>query len=176
MKTKILKLKDDGQSAQRVPACDSLAHVSSWRSICAALAFLMIVSSLRAQSYSIDWYKVAGGGGISTNGQYRLSGTIGQPDAGGPLAGGSYSLTGGFWALYAVQSPGAPTLFILKSGANAVLYWSAAATGYRLENNSNLASGSGWGTVPVTPVTVSGFNYVTNGITPGNNYYRLHSP
>ena len=137
---------------------------------------LVVSHGVNAQSYSIDWYKIAGGGGTSTGGVYAVSGSIGQPDAGGPLTGGSYSLTGGFWALYAVQTPGAPTLFILKSGNNAVLYWSAAATGYRLENNSNLASGSGWGTVPVTPVTVNGFNYVTNGITPGNNYYRLHSP
>ena len=53
----------------------------------------------QAQSYSIDWYKVAGGGGTSTGGTYSVSGTIGQHDAGGPMTGGSYSLTGGFWAL-----------------------------------------------------------------------------
>jgi len=66
-----------------------------------------------AQSYSINWYKVAGGGGTSTGGQYSLSGTIGQPDASGAMTGGSYSLTGGFWALFGVvQTPGAPTLYI----------------------------------------------------------------
>ena len=52
-----------------------------------------------AQQYSIDWYKVAGGGGTSTGGVYSVSGTIGQHDAGGPMTGGNYSLTGGFWAL-----------------------------------------------------------------------------
>ncbi len=52
-----------------------------------------------AQQYSIDWYKVAGGGGTSTGGTYSVSGTIGQHDAGGPMTGGNYSLTGGFWAL-----------------------------------------------------------------------------
>ena len=36
-----------------------------------------------AQAYSIDWYKIAGGGGTSTDGTYPVSGTIGQPDAGG---------------------------------------------------------------------------------------------
>ena len=41
---------------------------------------------------------------------YSVSGTIGQHDAGGPMTGGNYSLTGGFWALYAVQTPGAPCL------------------------------------------------------------------
>src|ERR1017187_3840101 len=74
-----------------------------------------------AQNYSIDWYKIAGGGGSSTGGIYQVSGTIGQPDAsgamtGGPMIGGDYSLTGGFWALYAVQTPGAPLLTITHVG------------------------------------------------------------
>ena len=55
--------------------------------------------------YTIDWWKVAGGGGTSTGGVYAVSGTIGQHDAGGPLTNGPYSLTGGFWALpVAVQT------------------------------------------------------------------------
>ena len=53
-----------------------------------------------AQNYSIDWYKIAGGGGVSTSAVYTVSGTIGQHDAGGPMIGGSYSLFGGFWSLY----------------------------------------------------------------------------
>jgi hypothetical protein len=65
-----------------------------------------------AQQYSIDWYKISGGGGTSNGGVYSVSGTIGQHDAGGPMTGGNYSLTGGFWALYAVQTPGAPLLTI----------------------------------------------------------------
>ena len=40
-----------------------------------------------AQSYSIDWYKVAGGGGTSTGAMYQVSGTIGQSDAGGASSG-----------------------------------------------------------------------------------------
>ena len=55
--------------------------------------------ALPAQTYSIDWYKVAGGGGTSTGGVYAVSGTIGQQDAGGLLTNGVYSLTGGYWAL-----------------------------------------------------------------------------
>jgi hypothetical protein len=65
-----------------------------------------------AQQYSIDWHKIAGGGGTSSGGQYSLSGTIGQPDASAAMTGGNYSLTGGFWALYALQTPGAPLLTI----------------------------------------------------------------
>src|SRR2546427_7739773 len=52
-----------------------------------------------AQNYAINWFKIAGGGGTSTNGQFTLSGTIGQHEAGGPMIGGNYSLTGGFLGL-----------------------------------------------------------------------------
>jgi hypothetical protein len=38
---------------------------------------------------------IAGGGGTSTGGAYRLTGTIGQPSV-GSSAGGSYVLRGGF--------------------------------------------------------------------------------
>ncbi len=140
------------------------------------LSAMWMVGNAMAQNYSIDWYKVAGGSGASSNGQYSLTGTIGQHDAGGPMANGSFSLTGGFWSLFTVQTPGATTLFIMKSGTNAVLYWSASATGYHLESNSSPVNAGGWGAVPTSPVTVGGFNYVTNGITPGNRFYRLRSP
>ena len=50
------------------------------------------------QGYDLSWHTVDGGGTTwSTGGTYALGGTIGQPDA-GLLAGGSYSLGGGFWA------------------------------------------------------------------------------
>ena len=79
-----------------------------WRCLSSVIAPLPAVFG---QSYSIDWNKVAGGGGTSTGGPYSVSGTIGQHDAGGPMTGGNYALTGGFWALISVaQTPGAPTL------------------------------------------------------------------
>src|SRR5262245_17016735 len=90
------------------------------------LGILLPSVVLHAQSYSIDWYKVSGGGGTSTNGQYSLSGTIGQHDAGGPMSGGNYSATGGFWALYSViQTTGAPTLYITHSGNTVTVFWQA---------------------------------------------------
>ena len=39
-------------------------------------------NSLPAQSYSIDWFTIDGGGGTSTGGVFAVSGTLGQPDAG----------------------------------------------------------------------------------------------
>src|ERR1017187_3908814 len=78
--------------------------------------FLGFAVTAFAQNYSVDWYKISGGGGTSTGAVYSVSGTIGQPDASGAMSGGQYSVTGGFWALYAVQTPGAPALTITHSG------------------------------------------------------------
>src|SRR5580704_7953423 len=78
------------------------------------------------QSYSISWYKVSGGGGssASTNGQYSVSGTIGQQDASGAMTGGSFSLTGGFWSIYALQTPGLPSLSIrVVAPGSVVVSW-----------------------------------------------------
>lgn len=67
-----------------------------------------------AQSFSIDWHTL-GGGGTSSGGVFAVSGTIGQAEASPqPLAGGSFSLTGGFWSLVAVQTEGAPLLSIVQ--------------------------------------------------------------
>jgi hypothetical protein len=80
--------------------------------------FLGLAASALQGQYSINWFKIAGGGGTSTNGQYSLSGTIGQHDAGGPMTNGPYSLVGGFWALpVLVQTPGTPTIYITNARA-----------------------------------------------------------
>ena len=66
-----------------------------------AFALLSIgVAVAHAQTggpYDLTWSTVDGGGEMfSTGGVYTLGGTVGQPDA-GVLAGGDYSLGGGFW-------------------------------------------------------------------------------
>jgi hypothetical protein len=121
-----------------------------------------------AQQYSIDWYKVGGGGGTSTGGVYSVSGTIGQQDAGGPMTGGGYSVTGGFWALYAVQTPGAPLLTITYFGNQAVVSWPSAISGWTLQTNNNLSIGT-WGNYLGMVVN----NNVTNSSPRGNLFFRL---
>jgi hypothetical protein len=137
------------------------------------LFFSLLVPAVGfAQSYSIDWYKVAGGGGTSTGGVYSVSGTIGQPDAGMAMTGGNYSLTGGFWALISVaQTPGAPTLYITGSGNTVTVFWQDIS-GWSLQQNNSLTSSGGWSASSgVTPH--DGTNYLT--ITPptGNLFFRL---
>ena len=137
-----------------------------------ALAF----SSAHAQQYSIDWYKVAGGGGTSTGGTYSVSGTIGQPDAGGPMTGGNYSLTGGFWALISVvQTPGLPNLTITFVSPNSVKVSWPNTGSYTLLQTANVGGGS-WTTSGYTINTGNGTNSIT--ITPptGNLFFRLSRP
>jgi len=132
---------------------------------------LFLATSAFAQSYSIDWYKVAGGGGTSTGGTYSVSGTIGQHDAGGPMTGGNYSLTGGFWALISVvQTPGAPNLYISHSANAVTVYWQAVA-GWSLQQNANLAT-AGW-TASGGVTTSNGTNYLNLTSPTGNLFFRL---
>src|SRR3954465_427980 len=126
-----------------------------------------------AQSYSIDWFTIDGGGGSSTGGAYSLSGTIGQPDA-GRMSGGNFSLDGGFWGLIAaVQTPGAPLLRIFLTATNTVIIaWPTAAAGFNLEQNGNLATAA-WGNVTNAVNVVGSENQVTVAPPAGNQFYRL---
>ncbi len=135
---------------------------------------LLLCQSAGAQSYTIDWYKVSGGGGTSTGGVYSVSGTIGQHDAGGPMTGGSYSLTGGFWALISVlQTPGAPPLLISHSGSTVTVYWQNVS-GWSLQQNANLALANGW-SASGGVTTSNGTNYLNLTSPTGNLFFRLTS-
>jgi len=141
------------------------------------LTFLsLLLSSIGfTQSYSVDWYKISGGGGTSTGGTYQVSGIIGQPDASGAMSGGNYSVTGGFWSLINVlQMPGMPKLLIVPNGANSVkILWPDPATNtYTLQQNGNLAT-TNWVTssYPMTPA--NGTNSVTITSPAGSLFFRL---
>lgn len=41
-----------------------------------------LAQTASAQPFDISWYTIDGGGGTSSAGQFQLSGTIGQHDAG----------------------------------------------------------------------------------------------
>jgi hypothetical protein len=61
------------------------------------LAYPPAVSA--ADTYDLSWWSIDGGGKMNPSaGEYSLSGTIGQPDAGVMIAG-EYTLVGGFWGL-----------------------------------------------------------------------------
>jgi len=125
-----------------------------------------------AQTYSIDWFSMDGGGGTSTGGVYSVSGTVGQPDA-GAMSGGNFSLTGGFWSLFAIQSPGSPLLTITLTTTNTVLVsWPFPSTGFALQQNADLGT-TNWVT-PAEVVTNNGtINFTIVNPPAGNRFYRL---
>ena len=136
------------------------------------LAVLLFIPALLSAQYSIDWSTVDGGGGISTGGVYSVTGTIGQPDA-GTMSGGQYSLPGGFWSLYAVQTPGAPLLSITLTPTNtAMVYWPSPSTGWTLQENTNSVSSANWTDHPF-PQDNGAIRYIIVTPPAGNRFYRL---
>ncbi len=132
------------------------------------------LSAVRAQSYSIDWSTIDGGGGVSTGGVYQVNGTIGQADAGAPMTGGNYSVSGGFWSLIAaVQTPGAPLLTISLTHTNtAVVSWPSPSTGFGLQQNSS-AGTTNWTDVGLSPSDNGTTKIVVVPSLPGSKFYRL---
>jgi hypothetical protein len=129
-----------------------------------------------AQSYTIDWYKIAGGGGTSTGGTYTVNGTIGQPDASGAMSGGNYSVIGGFWALIqVVQTPGAPTLYVAHSSNTVTVSWQNVA-GWSLIQSGNLATPMASWSASAGVTTSNGTNSLTLTNPAGNVFYRLTHP
>lgn len=127
-----------------------------------------------AQNFSVDWYKFSGGGGTSTGASFSVSGTIGQPDAtaNSALTGGNFSLTGGFWSLYAVQQAGFPTLYIHSSAPNtAVVFWQNIGN-CSLQTNGNLAT-TNWGDYGGSIALINGTNNATFAPATGNRFFRL---
>jgi len=153
-----------------------LAQSKTWRIFGALLTFLALTISIRAQTYSIDWYKIAGGGGTSTGATFQVSGTIGQPDASVAMSGGSYSLTGGFWSLIAVvQTAGLPNLTISHSGNSVIISWPNTGS-YTLQQNANLALANGWTTSGYSISTSNGTNSITITSPTGGLFFRLRNP
>lgn len=129
----------------------------------------LLTGQAMAQDYSIDWYTIDGEGGTSTNGQYSLTGNIGQTDASGSMTNGQYSLTGGFWMLPAVvQEPGAPTLTVVPAAPGfALISWSPNTPGFVLQESLTLDP-------PAWTNSPSGSsNPVTVPTTLGTKVYRL---
>jgi hypothetical protein len=76
------------------------------------LLSLLVALPVLAQTggiFDLTWSTIDGGGGAaSSGGGFSLGGTIGQPDA-GVMAGGDYTLAGGFWGGGGIQENRPPT-------------------------------------------------------------------
>jgi hypothetical protein len=142
------------------------------------LACILSVPLLgHAQGFALTWYKVAGGGGISsgTNGStvFTLAGTIGQQDASTTVTGGTFALTGGFWSQIAiVQNPSGPSLSISPMSGGAMISWPSSATNYFLQFTRNLETRA-WNLYPADIVTNGSSNTVMVPASSPRMYFRL---
>ena len=144
---------------------------SNAQCVCWILAAWLAGAVLRssAQNYSINSHVVAAGGGTSTNAQFTVSGTIGQPESGGTMTNGSFSLVGGFWPVFAVQTEGNPRLYIVPDATGfALISWAQKDPPFVLQETHDLAS-SNWVN------SASGTNnQVIVPTTTARKFYRLH--
>jgi hypothetical protein len=171
MKTPKLETRNPNTERSSMPnhPASSIRHPASRACIC----FLLSTLCLCAQAqYSIDWSTIDAGGGTSTGGVYSITGTTGQPDAGPTLNGGSFTLTGAFWALPGlVQTPGAPTLYITNAAPGwATLWWNPPTPGFVLQETPSLST-TNW----VYSLSGATNPAVVPAILP-TKFYRLHKP
>ncbi len=188
MKPGTLRKAEDRRAMQSVLECADSTPLSHDASYCVvpkrgyvralhklAFCFCFLPSALCFQTwaqYSIDWSTIDGGGGTSTGGVYSVTGTIGQPDVGGAMTGGQFTLTGGFWALpTAVQNTNAPTLLIVPAAPGlATISWTPATPGWVLQETLSL-SPAAWTNSPSAAT-----NPVVVPATLPAKFYRLHKP
>ena len=125
--------------------------------------------SAHAQDFGLNWNTLDGGGGQSHGGAFTLAASIGQPDA-GLLAGGSYSLLGGFWG---VTLPD-PRLRLTHSGNSIVITWPNPAADVVLEETARLeGAATVWTRVGQPPVVVGDETRIALPLGPGRKFYRL---
>lgn len=152
-------------------------HPQHWRRGAGLLSLLAWVAVAHAQ-LAVPWHTVDGGGGTSTGGVFRVSGSIGQPDA-GAMSGGTFGVAGGFWSIVvAVQTPEAPPLSVFRTATNTVVVaWPLPAEGWVLEATNALPSlPVAWPQIP-PPYQINGPNLQFVEPAPvGKKFYRLHKP
>ena len=80
-------------------------------------------------------------------------------------------ITGGFWSIFAVQTPEAPLLSVEREGADVRVFWPLPATGFVLEQ-SPTATGA-WSQVPFPYATNATDISISTPLPNGNKFYRL---
>ncbi len=142
----------------------------SWLGV---ILFLLLASAAQAQSYAIDNPTISNGGGTSSNSQYTLSGTIGQPASDSANSSG-YGLATGFWsAVIPLNTPDAPLLTITRIGGNIMLSWSASAGVFKLEETTDLNAPIIWTLSKATIVTENEVSTATLPNNGGLRFFRL---
>lgn len=142
------------------------------------LALLLCLPLIaKAQTATINWFTTDAGGGASSSALYAVSSTIGQSDA--YVANGAQSqITGGFWALDAVDgvSPQSPWLAIFHAPPNVTITWPSPSAGFSLEENTVLGTTNGWQNVMQPPSDNGATKSVLVPVAGGPRFFRLRKP
>jgi hypothetical protein len=97
-------------------------------------------------------------------------------------AGGDFTSAGTNFSAYAAMAnlPVPPTLSIIADGANMVVTWPDAATGYTtgytLESATNLVPPVAWQTNSTPPIVIGGQNVIISPISGSQQFFRLFNP
>jgi hypothetical protein len=133
----------------------------------------LLAGAVKFSAADLAGSATAGGGGVSSGGNFSVTGTIGQTDA-GLLTGGSFAVAGGFWGgAYAVQNPGAPLLSVVSTGTNALFTWADASGSFVLESAGSLTAPIAWTLVPNAPTASNEQRSVSLPSPVGVRFYRL---
>ena len=137
-------------------------------------SLLLTAAVASAQSYAITSHTIAGGGGTSNGGAYAVTGAIAQHDANAISTGGTYSISGGFFAQYmALQQTGAPKVIIRGVGANVQVVWGANVPGWVLQSNSTDLAPASWLDVVGTPSVNGAEQSLQFAAGSGRVFFRL---
>lgn len=90
------------------------------------------------------------------------------------MSGGNFSLSGGFWSIYAVQTPGGPPLSVTRQGGNVRVFWPLPATGFVLDQSLTVTGA--WSQVAFPYVTNATEISITVSTPATNRFYRLRKP
>jgi hypothetical protein len=116
--------------------------------------------------WSIASFTIDGGGTASTGGVWKVTGTIGQPDATAAVSiGGSWNGAGGFWPGISTIPVG-PALMLTLIGSNQIrVGWTAASVGYKVQYSEDLVSWTDY------PTVITGASYLNWSLGNGQRYY-----
>ncbi|MBI3880248.1 MAG: hypothetical protein HY301_09305 [Verrucomicrobia bacterium] len=141
-----------------------------------ALTLAAPVARAQTNGFAVTPFVVAGGGGASAGGGFKVEGTAGQADTGN-MGGGGFLLEGGYWSLVQiVAEPGAALLTLTRAGGQFTLSWPLNTNGFILEEAASLTLPVSWSTVPGSYSSNATDFFLTLPAAPGNRFYRLHKP
>jgi hypothetical protein len=142
----------------------------------AQLFFLALLSSASpafGQSYAIDWFKIGGSSGRSTNNFTVLEGTIGPASSAHTSTNPNYTVSGGFLSIFLIQTPDAPILSISQINGVIAITWSSAEDAWQLQSSTDLQNQT-W--APASEIVAqNGTSRTANIVTTGGaRFYRLY--